>query len=105
MGALGEHLHVGLVVGINLTALENLQANGAILVVGEERATTRLTHILHNTTDAHRTVQLFTQISSIGLLALCIGAEILGDELCDLSDLGVGRIAIEDFQILEGLLL
>ena len=62
MRTFGEHLHVLLIALVDLTALENLQRYRTILVIGKERTATGLTHVLHNTADAHRTVQFLTQV-------------------------------------------
>ena len=105
MGALGEHLHVGLVVGINLAALENLQANGAILVVGKEWAATRLAYILNYTAHTHGAIELATQISGIYLIILGIGTQVVGYKLGNLLQLGLAGTCIENLEVLEGLLL
>ena len=102
---LREHLHISLIVGVDLRALEDLKANGTILVVGEERTSTRLSDVLDDATDTHRTVELLTQIGGIGLLALGIGTELLADELGNLCQLCLRGTGIEDTQILEGLFL
>ena len=46
MRTLGEHPLVGLVGLVDLARLQDLQAHRAVLVVGEERASAGLTHIL-----------------------------------------------------------
>ena len=102
---LGEHLHVGLVVGVDLAALKDLQGYGAILIISEERASSRLAYVLYNAADTHRAVELATQIGGIGLLALGIGAEALADKLGNLFELCLSSACIKDAQILESLLL
>ena len=57
MRALGEHLHIGLVVGVDLTALEDLERYGTVLIVGKERSATRFAYILHDATHAHWAVE------------------------------------------------
>ena len=105
MSTLREHLHIFLVRLINLTGLQNLQANSTILIISQERTTTRLTDILHHATDAHWAIQLLTQVCSIHLLALRIDAEVLLNKLCNLSKLSIVNSCIQQTQIFESLLL
>ena len=105
MCALCEHLHISLIVGVDLRTLEDLQADGTILVVGEERASTRLTDILHHATYTHRTVELTTEIVGIHLVTLGICAEALAHELGNLLQLGFISTGIECAQVFESLLL
>ena len=58
-----EHGHIFWIPGINLTAFENLQRNRPVAIVSQERTAARLSHIFHHATNAHRTVQFFTQIN------------------------------------------
>ena len=62
VGSLCEHLHVFLVVLVYLRRLQDLQTDSAVLVIGQEWATARLTYVLHHTTDTHGTVQFLLQV-------------------------------------------
>ena len=111
MCSLGEHLHIGLVGLVNLTALENLQGYRSILVVGQERTTTGLSYVLYYTAHAHRTVQLLAQIdhqiSIFQILDICLTAtEVVLHETDNLLEfLMVILTAVEQSQISKGLLL
>ena len=111
MSALGEHLHILGVVLVDLTAFENLQAHGSVLVVGEERTTARFAHVLHNTADAHRSVELLAQIDDeVGILEvldiLLAAAKVVLNEADNLLKfLVIICSSIEKTEILEGLLL
>ena len=105
MGALREHLHIGLVLGVYLRALQNLQAHRAVLVVGEERAAARLAHILHHAAHAHGTVQLAAQVVGVHLVVLRLAAQLLLHKGSYLLQLSLGGTLVEQLQIAEGLLL
>ena len=69
VGTIFEHLYIFLVGGINLAALQYLQANGAVLIICEERSSSRLADILHNSTNPHRAVELLAQVDDeVGIL-------------------------------------
>ena len=69
MGTIIEHLYIFLVGSINLAALQYLEANGTILIICKERATSRLANILHNSTNPHRTVEFIPQVNDkLGIL-------------------------------------
>ena len=111
MSALGEHLHILGIVLVDLTALENLQTHGAILVVGEERTATGFAHVLYDTAHAHRTVELLAQIyHKVGILQVLdislAAAKVVLHEADNLLELlvivGAG---IQQTEILERFLL
>ena len=62
MCTLFEHGFLFRVVHINLRTFQNLQGNGSIRIIGQERTTARFAHILHHTANTHRTIQFLTQI-------------------------------------------
>ena len=64
MCSLGKHAHILGVALVNLTALQYLQAHGAVLVVGEEGTAAGLAHILYHTTYPYRAVELATQVGN-----------------------------------------
>ena len=111
VSTLGEHLHILLVILVNLRALQNLKAYRAILIIGKEWTTTRLAHVLNDTADTHRTVQLLTQIDNqFGILQLLdislTAAEVALNEADNLLQLlMVVLTRIQNFQIIESLLL
>ena len=105
MCTLGKHLHILLIRLVNLRALQNLQRYGAVLIIGKEWATTRFTDILHDATDAHRTIQLAAKIVSILLLSLRIGAEVFANKLGHFCQLLISSAFIQNTQILKGFLL
>ena len=59
-----EHALLLGVVHVDLRTFENLQRDGAIGVVGQERAATGLADIAHHAADAHRAVELTPQVNS-----------------------------------------
>ena len=109
--SLGKHLHILLVILVNLRALQNLKTYGTILVICKEWTTTRLAHVLNNTANTHRTVQLLTQIDNqFGILQLLdislTAAEITLNEADNLLQLlMVVLTRIQNLQIIESLLL
>ncbi len=111
VSTLGKHLHILLVVLVNLRALQNLKTYSAILVIGKEWTTTRLAHVLNDTADTHRTVQLLAQIDNqFGILQLLdislAAAEVALNEADNLLQLLVVVLTrIQYLQIIESLLL
>ena len=111
MSALGEHLHILLVRLVNLAGLQNLQANGTILIIGQERATTRLAYILYYATHAHGAIELLAQVDNqVGIFQLLdvslATAEVVLYEANDFLNLLVGVLArIQQLEIFEGFLL
>ena len=105
MCALGKHLHVFLVVGGYLRALEYLQAHGAVLVVGEEGPAAGLAHILHYAADAHGAVQLAAQVVGIDSLPLGTAAQAALHEVGHLLYLLVGGSFVQLLEVSKGLLL
>ena len=57
VSALREHLHVLGIVLVNLAAFEDLQRDAAIGIVSEERTASRFADVLHNATNANRTIK------------------------------------------------
>ena len=53
MCAMCEHLHVFLVVFVDLRTLKNLQTYCAIVVIYQEWTATRLAHVFHNAAYSH----------------------------------------------------
>ena len=111
VSALGKHLHVLLVVGVNLRAFQNLQADSAIAIISKEWTTTWLTHVLDNAADTHRTVQLLAEIDDqVGILQFLdvslATAEVTLNEADDfLQLLMVVQTRVEHLEIFERLLL
>ena len=111
MGALGEHLHILLVRLVNLAGLQNLQADSTILIIGQERTTTRLADILNDTTNTHRTIQFLVKVNNqVGIfqfLDVCLAtAKVLLHETNYLFNLLVSIFAsIQQLKILERFLL
>ena len=111
VGALGKHVHVLLVRLVNLAGFENLQADGAVLIVGEERTAARLTDIFHDAADAHRPVKFLAQVDDeVGILKVLdvrlAAAEVLLYEADNFLYLLVGVLArVEQAHIVEGFLL
>ena len=105
VSALCEHLHVGLVISVDLAALEYLERYGAVLVVGQEWSAAGLAHVLHHAAHAHRAVQLAAQVVGIHLIILRVGAEAIAHEFGYLYQLRLAGSAVEHPQILECLLL
>ena len=111
VSTLGEHLHILLVILVNLRALQNLKTYGTILVISKEWTTTRLAHVLNDTADTHRAVQLLTQIDNqFGILQLLdislAAAEVALNEAYNLLQLlMVVLTRIQNLQIIESLFL
>ncbi len=105
MGSLREHLHIGGVVLVDLGALENLERDGTILVIGQERTTTRLTHVLYHATDTHRAIQFATEVVGIDLVTLGTAAETVLYKVSHLLQVSLGSTGIELMEVSEGLLL
>jgi len=88
-----------------------LQADGAVLIVGQEGASARFAHVLHHTAHAHGAVELLLEVDDefgifevldVGLAA----EELLLDEADDFFDLLLGVLsAIEEAEVVEGLFL
>ncbi len=111
VGTLGKHLHVLLIVGIDLTALENLQADATIGIVCQERTTTGFAHILYYTTHAHGSIEgLAEVVDQFGILHILqsghVGEEFVAYEVDDLLDILMLILAtIQECDILKHLLL
>lgn len=71
VSALGEHLHILGIALVNLAALKDLQTYCAVLIIGKERTTARLTYVLNNAAYTDRTVELRAQIDNeVGILKI-----------------------------------
>ena len=62
VGAVLEHGYILSIIGVDLARLKYLKANCSVSIVAYERAATRLTHVLNNSTYAHRAVELVFKI-------------------------------------------
>ena len=108
VGALGEHTLVLGIALVDLAGLQDLQADGAVLIIGEERAAARLAHVLDDAADTHRTVQLLPEVDNqLGILQfLDVGlaaAEVALHETDDFLEVVVGvGTALQLAQIGEG---
>ena len=108
--ALCEHLHVLLVVLVNLARLEDLQRDGAVLVVGEERAAARLADVLDDAANTHGTIELLAQINDQLFVGqtVNVGTTAEGElnKVLDLLELEVVEVVlVQLLQVLEHQLL
>ena len=107
MRALFEHRFLFGILQIDLRAFENLQRDSSIRVDSKERATTRLTDILHHTADTQRAVQLTLNIKDqLGIFQQLrfriLHAQLLLQEMNHLFHLVVRILAaVDQLQILE----
>ena len=109
--ALLEHLLLLGVVHVYLRALQDLQGDGAVGVIGQERASARFAHVLHHAADTHRAVQFLLQVDDqfgvfqvlhLGVLAM----ELLLEELKDFQHLLVRVLAaVQQLEVGKSLLL
>ena len=81
MGTLLEHGHIVGIVLVNLARLENLELIGSIGRLGDEWTATWLTHILHHTADAKRTIELVLDVKGKFGVVKLLGVGILDEEV------------------------
>ena len=66
VGARGEHLARALVVGVDLAALQDLQAGGAVGVIDDERSAAGLADVARHAAHADGSVELAAQVADVG---------------------------------------
>lgn len=106
-----EHLDVVGVLLVNLAAFKDLEREGAVAVIDEERTSARFTDVLDHTADTDRTVQFRLHVDDeVGVFEILdlwvTDAKVVAHETDDAFELGVCVFAaFEQFHVFEGLLL